>query len=85
MGLEQLSREALEEWRASPALEAVKQAFLAQCRGWEKQCKEAAWQGRPWPEEQRLGLHRATALIEAIFDADVEELQAMMEMEDDER
>ena len=75
-----LTDDALEEWRAHPATEAVKAALGRSLSLQVEACKEAAWAGSPWPEADRLALHRAQAIVADIFEANAADFAAIMEM-----
>jgi hypothetical protein len=57
-----LTDEALEDWRAHPVTEAVLEALDRFLLDQEEQCKAAAWEGHPWPDERRQAARLALAL-----------------------
>jgi hypothetical protein len=75
-----LTDEALEEWRAHPVSEAVKDALTRSITLQIAACKEAAWAGTPWPDAERLALHRVHTLFGDLFEADAADFAAIMEI-----
>jgi hypothetical protein len=75
-----LTDEALEEWRAHPVSEAVKDALGRSITLQIAACKEAAWAGTPWSDAERLALHRARTLFDDIFEASADDFGAIMEI-----
>lgn len=70
--------EALAEWRAYPATEAVHSWAKALLRQEEAAFKDAAWAGNPWPEDHRRTLRRMEVLVEGFFEASAADFAAMI-------
>ena len=73
-----LSQEGLEEWRRNPATQALKECADLMMDRQLQAMAEAYLSGRPYPESQRLALHRTKAWVEDFFTADIDEIEAAM-------
>jgi hypothetical protein len=76
----EMTDEDLAGWRAQPATEFVKAAMGKSLALQREACMEAAWAGSPWPEAERLALHRALTLFGDLFEASAADFAAMMEI-----
>ncbi len=79
-----LTDEALEEWRAHPVTETVLRAVDAFLTDMETQCKDAAWSGRPWPDERRQAVRLALTVWWDVKTEPASGLNRMLGIEDGE-
>ena len=79
MDLDRLSDEALAEWRLHPVSQMVLSCLRAQLQAQRASATAAWWEGRPWPEADRLSVLRLEALVEDMFEASADDFKAAME------
>lgn len=73
----------LAEWRENPVTRAVLGALEAFLTDQERQCKEAAWAGHPWPDERRQAVRLATAMWWDAKEEPASGLNRMLGIQDD--
>lgn len=81
MRLSELSPEAWEEWRDGPVTQAVKSALGRVLDRQREAALQAYWNGQPWPEADRLALHRMAAWHDDFFNATHDEITEAMKDE----
>ena len=77
------SQEAVEEWREHPVTVALREALQRQHAAQKQALLQAYWQGNLPPESARISLHRMEAFLADFFEADADDLEAVMEQFDE--
>lgn len=83
MGLPDFSQEDLEQWRAAPVAQVMRECLARSIGAQKRQAMEAYWAGKPWSEADRLSLRRMELVVEDLFEATADDMNAMMEAIDE--
>jgi hypothetical protein len=79
-----LTDEAVEEWRAHPVTEAILSALDRYLLDQEFQCKDAAWEGHPWPDEKRQAVRLVLSMWWDVKDETASGINRMLGIDDGE-
>lgn len=79
MNLGKLSNEDLNEWRASPITEVLREAVERIYSVRKQEILDAYWRGEPKSEAQRLAVLELQKFREDFFEADADDLRSWLE------
>ena len=74
-----LSQDDLDQWRAAPVAECLREILAHSLKAQQQMAQAAYWGGRAWPEPDRLALIRAAALFDDWWTATADDFKAVME------
>lgn len=83
MSLSDLSQDDLNQWAEHPVTVALRNARYRVHQAQVQMACSAYWQGKPWPEESRLALHKMEDLLDDVFHPDLEMTLQTMEKIDE--